>query len=355
MAETTVEKQQSKKSSTTRKFFLLFVLPAACLLLAGFAYLKGGRYITTENAYVKADIIHISADIDGRVLSVAVDDNQVVKQGEVLFLLDVSDVELQLAEADAELRLIANQVEILRADYNEARSNVAEAQDRIGFLRRKVQRQASIKNQGIGSAQAYDDALFELNAALQRVKVQQQAANRALVELMGDSDLPVTDHPSYQMAQVRREQLQAEIKRAQVTAPIDGIISNLTLQKGEYVRTGQPVFSLINTTDVWIEANLKETQLTHVRQGQPASIKIDAYPGEEWTATVAAIASATGAEFAMLPPQNATGNWVKVVQRVPVLFDISVVDETPVLRAGMTATVTIDSGHQRSLSDLLPR
>ena len=199
-----------------------------------------------------------------------------------------------------------------------------------------------------------DRARFELNNGNQRIKVLQEATNRILAQLGGDSNMAFDEHPSYLIVDARYEQIQSELERSIIRAPSDGIISNMNLQIGEYIDAGEPVFSLIQTENLWVEANLKETRLTHVREGQEVVIKVDAYPGVEWQARVSAIAPATGAEFSLLPPQNATGNWVKVVQRVPVMLELLPSEDTsesdpPVLRAGMTATVTIDTGHQREL------
>ena len=336
------------------RFVLLVVVPLLFIAGALYFYLQGGRYITTENAYVKSGITTISSDISGRTLSVGVLDNQQVRAGDILFSLDTGPLELRLNEAEAEMKLTRGQIESLRAEYIEATVSVKEAEDRIGFLRRQFNRQKSLRDQGIGSGQAYDRARFELNNGNQRIKVLQEATNRILAQLGGGSNMAFDEHPSYLIVDARYEQIQSELERSIIRAPSDGIISNMNLQIGEYIDAGEPVFSLIQTENLWVEANLKETRLTHVREGQEVVIKVDAYPGVEWQARVSAIAPATGAEFSLLPPQNATGNWVKVVQRVPVMLELLPSEDTsesdpPVLRAGMTATVTIDTGHQREL------
>jgi len=350
------ESTKPEKKSSSLRFMLLVVIPLLAAVLGIYFYLQGGRYVTTENAYVKAEISTVSADISGRALSVEVKNNQPVSKGDVLFRIETKPLELRLQETEALLKLSESEIEALRAEYAEANMVVAEAQDRIAFLGRQFARQKALKNKGGGSAKAYDEARSELNAGRQRVRVLQQSANRILTELGGDSELAFEQHPSFMKAQAQREQILADINDAVVRAPADGIISNMKLYSGEYVGTGEPIFSLIQTGNLWIEANLKETQLTHIQEGQSAIVTVDAYPGVEWKARVSAIAPATGAEFSLLPPQNATGNWVKVVQRVPVTLELDSSAETendeepaPVLRAGMTATIKIDTEHKRTL------
>jgi membrane fusion protein (multidrug efflux system) len=331
------------------RFVLLLVVPLVVGVVGLVFYAKGGRHVVTENAYVKAEIIAVSADLDGRVIWVGVDDNQEVSAGQVLFRLDPAPFEVAVAEADARLDVVRTEIESLRVDYREALVEAGEASERVRFLDRQFQRQKRIKEKGLGTGESYDTAEHELAMARRRVNVIGEQGRRKLAQLGGDADAPVEAHPRYRSARADREQALIDLGHTTVKAPADGVISNMKLQPGEYVEEGKPIFSLIEGTPAWVEANLKETQLTHVRSGQRATIVADAYPDYEWQAVVEAIAPATGAEFSLLPPQNATGNWVKVVQRVPVRLQVEHRPDAPPLRAGMTVTASIDTERRRDL------
>ena len=210
---------------------------------------------------------------------------------------------------------------------------------------------------GVGTEEKHDAARHEFESARQRVAMIRERAEKVLASLGGQVDLEPRRHPRYLRTKAERDRTALDLERAAVLAPAAGVVSNMKLQPGEYVEAGSPVFSVIESEPVWIEANLKETQLTHVREGQPATVVVDAYPDRTWRAAVTSISPATGAEFALLPPQNATGNWVKVVQRVPVHLAISGAEGAgaPRLRAGMTVSVSIDTGHERDLGAVVRR
>ena len=337
----------------TLRYLLLFVVPLIAILIALLFYIRGGRFVTTENAYVKAPIIAISADVEGRVLAVNVRNNQPVSAGDVLFKLDAQSSVLAVMEAEAEIELVRAEFEARRAAHQEAVLSVAEASDRVVYLRKEVGRRKNLQQQGLGGGQNYDDARFNLSAARQRVKVLQQRVQQSLAGFNGNPDMPVDEHPSYRRAVAQLKLAKSQLGKTTVLAPANGVVSNVELQAGEYVKSGQAVFSLIDSGGIWVEANLKETQLTHVKEGQSATLSVDAYPDIDWQATVSSIAPATGAQFTLLPPQNATGNWVKVVQRVPVNLQVQATDDAPALRAGMTVSVRIDTGHQRELPAIL--
>ena len=348
---------------TSRKAFarrmarlaLMVVVPLVAVVAAVHIYAGGGRYVVTENAYVKANVIAVSADVSGRVVSVKVEDNQLVKPGARLFAIDPVPFRIALAEADAQTEVIRTDLAQLRFDVREARAEVAEAQERQRFLTQQFERQKKLKQRGMGSEEAYDTALHEIKAGEESLRTLDQRIKRSLAALGDKPELPVDAHPRFRRAMAIREQASVDLERTVVSAPAEGVISNMKLQVGEYVKEGGPVFSLIETSPVWVEANLKETELTDISLGQPAIVVVDAYPDHEWQASVDTIAPATGAEFALLPPQNATGNWVKVVQRIPVRLRIERRDNEPVLRAGMTVTVSIDTGKVRGLPEFVPQ
>lgn len=343
------DEDQIQSSNGSLRLFLLVLVPILAILIALFFYFRGGRYVSTENAYVKSNIVAISSDVSGRAVEVLVKENQRIRKGDVLFNLDANPLKLDVRQAEVQMDVARAEIEALRVEHSEALVSVAEAESKVEYLWREFERQKSLKKQGLGGGQAHDEARFELRAAQQRVAVLKERARKSLATFNGNPDLPVEQHPGYLQASVAQEMALSQLAKTSIVAPADGIASNVQLQAGEYVRAGTAVFSLIENNHVWVEANLKETQLTHVEVGQQARLRVDAYPDAEWQATVSSIAPATGAQFTLLPPQNATGNWVKVVQRVPVNLQVEALADAPVLRAGMTVSVRIDTEQQRRL------
>jgi membrane fusion protein (multidrug efflux system) len=341
---------------TGPRALLLIAVPLAAAATGLYLYAEGGRHLETENAYVKAHIVAVSAEISGRVAEVAVRDNQAVAQGQLLFRIDATPFETALASARAKLASARTDVATLRAEYRVALADAAEAEGRIRFLGLQLDRQRRLKEQGMVREEAYDEARHNVDTARAHLAALQERAARGLAGLGGDANVPPERHPRVQEAQAALDAAALELARTRIVAPAAGTVSNLKLQPGMNLARGVAAFSLIQAGESWIEANFKETQLAGMRVGQVARVVADAYPGVEWRARVSAIAPATGAEFALLPPQNATGNWIKVVQRVPVLFAIEPGDaaaaDRPALRAGMTVSVSIDTGRSRGLPDL---
>jgi len=328
---------------------LLVLVPLAVVMVALHYYARGGRYVETENAYVKAHVIAITPEVSGRVMWIGTADNTIAGKGTPLFRIDQDPYRIAMDQADARLAITRTEIETLRANYREAVVDEGRAKDNVAFLELQLDRQRKLKERGMGSEERFDQARHDLTLAGRELQGARARINRMLLELGNDPDLPVEQHARFQQAMAERDRASLNLQRTEVLAPATGIVSNLKLQVGEYVEEGDPVFTLIQADPVWIEANLKETQLTHVREGQTVTVLVDAYPDQTWTARVDTIAPATGAEFALLPPQNATGNWVKVVQRVPVHLEVERPPGAPLLRAGMTASISIDTGHQREL------
>ena len=354
MAEGTSVIPRKRAARRLTRIALMIVVPLIAALVTLQLYANGGRYIVTENAYVKANIIAVSADVSGRVVRVNVHDNKLVKPGERLFAIDPLPFRIALAETDAQLAIIRRDFAQLRFDVREARAEAAEARERQRFLKQQFERQKKLKKRGMGSEEDFDQARHDLKVGEELLHKLDQRIARSLAALGGDPQLLVEKHPRYRRAMAVREQASMDLARTLVNAPATGVVSNMKLQVGEYVKEGSAVFSLIETSPLWVEANLKETELTNVVPGPTATVVVDAYPDHEWLAFVDSIAPATGAEFALLPPQNATGNWVKVVQRLPVLLRIERRDDEPVLRAGMTVTASIDTEQVRGLPDFVP-
>jgi membrane fusion protein, multidrug efflux system len=331
------------------RFTLLLVVPLVAVLIGLRMYAEGGREMETENAYVKTNIVTVSAAVTGRVIEVLVNDDSAVKKGDVLFRLDPTPYEITAARAQAQMDVVRTEMESLRADYRTTLAEATEAKERIEYLAKQVERQERLKERGMSRADQYDEAKHNLEAAKRRLQTIQEHSKRVQANLGGNLNAPVEDHPRYLEAKAAYDAVMFELARTHVKALNDGVVSNMKLQVGEWVNRGAPVFSLIESGLPWVEANYKETQLTHMREGQPARVVADAYPDVEWVGRVEAISPASGAEFAVLPPQNATGNWVKVVQRIPVRVVVEQSPGQPPLRAGMTVTVQVDTGHNRGL------
>ncbi len=333
--------------------FLLVVIPALAIYAAIALYLAGGRYVTADNAYVKTDIVNIGSEVDGRVVRVFVDDYQQVTLAQPLFEIDTEPFAIQIAAAEAEMAGVIQHLAALRAEYRQGEAEIAAAQEDIRYLKLEYERQEQLVAQGAGTQSRMDEAEHALNAARRALSVLMESNTMVLAALGGDLDLPDEKHPMYRAADAKRREASLSLSNTLVTAPIDGQLSQVDLEVGEYIEAGDPVFALVATGEPWIEVNLKEVDLTHVVLGQAATVVVDAFPDVTWRAEVESISPATGAEFALLPPQNATGNWVKVVQRVPVRLVLLDGRDTTLLRSGMTVSVSIDTGQERTFGGVI--
>lgn len=333
---------------------VLLMLGPAIVLAAGlFAYMTGGRYVSTDNAYVHAGKLTVATDVSGIVSNVAVRESQRVEKGDVLFTLDQEPFRIALAGAEANLGTVRNQITTQQATYRQKTAQIEQAKTDVAFYETTAQRQQDLLKRGVSAQATFDQAKRDLDAARERVSMAQHDAEAALAQLGGNAQGRIEDHPNFLAAQAQVDKARRDLARTTVLAPIPGIVTNVdALQVGEYLPTGQAAFSLVSSVDVWVEANPKESDLTYLKPGDAAIISIDAYPGREWHGVVTSLAPATGAEFSVLPPQNATGNWVKVVQRVPIRLKVELPADAPPLRTGMSANVDIDTGHQRQLGDL---
>lgn len=332
------------------RVLLLVVVPLVAVAVAFYVYATGGQEAETDNAYVKANIVPISSAVTGRVIQVMAHDNEAVTAGTVLFRLDPLPYQIAMDGAKARMDVIRTDVQSMRAEYRATLQEAAEARSRIDFLEKQLVRQEYLKEKGMTRGDTYDEARQAVIGAKSRLENIRERTNRVLANLSGDPDLPAERSPRFAEARAAYDAANLDMTRSFIKAPFTGVVSNMKLQVGEYVEKGAPMFSLIDSGPVWIEANFKETQLTYMVVGQPAKVVADAYPDREFTASVETIASATGAEFAVLPPQNATGNWVKVVQRVPVRIKVEQTPGQPQqLRAGMTVNVSVDTGRPRGL------
>ncbi|HKJ23045.1 MAG TPA: HlyD family secretion protein, partial [Gammaproteobacteria bacterium] len=306
------------------------------------------------NAYVKADKALISAQVSGPIATVTVKENQPVSAGAVLFRLDETPFKLALDRAKARLQEVRSDLEALKASYGQKHQELRLAESNAAYAEREFHRQSQLAHKGLTSQEQLDETRHRFDVAQKQVGVLTQDLARILANLDGDAAMPVEDHPRYLEAKAERDQAALDLQHAAVRAPFDGVASK-TPEPGVFVKAGDPVMSVVAARGVWIKANFKETQLTHVHPGQSVTVRVDTYPGHEWHGRVTSISQATGAEFSILPPQNASGNWVKVVQWIPVRVAIDNRSQDLPLRAGMSTEVTVDTGYQRPLPGAVAR
>jgi membrane fusion protein (multidrug efflux system) len=328
------------------RLVLLMLGPIIALLVGGYFYAAAGKYVRTEDAYVKADKVAVGVQVSGPIVSVEVGENQRVAKGDVLFKIEPDSYEIALARTEAALQQVRTDIAELKASYREKQAELQLANVNLHYAEREFQRQSSLAKKSIVSEARYEETQHKRAVAREEVAVLRHDLARILVKLSGGVNLPADRLPSFQEARARRDRAQLDIKRTVVRAPFSGVVSQKP-QIGQYVEPGSRVMSVVADRGMWIEANLKETQLTHVRVGQLVSIEVDAFPDFGWSGKVGSISQATGAEFSILPPQNATGNWVKVVQRIPVRILVDTQAGSPPLRAGMSTEVAIETGQQR--------
>lgn len=328
----------------------LFLLLPVLLLGAGWAYFAGGRYVATDSAYIQADRVGVATDVSGLVASVEVQDNQQVSKGQVLFRLRSAAFETALASARAELGTVRNELMNLKASYDQALAEVAQAQSELPYHQENFRRQEQLLKVSAVSKTNYDDARHELERNQQRVAVAKARAQAVLAQLGGQAGLPLDRYPTYQKAQAEVADAERMLADSVVRAPFDGIVTQVdSLQVGAYLQASQAGLSLISNDRLWVAASPKETELTHVVPGQPVAFTVDSYPGQVWHGVVESLSPASGASFALLPAQNTTGNWVKVVQRIPIRIRIDDAAGKPALRHGMSVEAEIDTGHHRDL------
>ncbi|HWD56713.1 MAG TPA: HlyD family secretion protein [Stellaceae bacterium] len=334
---------------------LMIAGPVVVAIGAGYWYLTSGRFVETDDAYVQAGRTVISADVAGRVMSIEVRDNERVTKGQVLYRLDPAYLQAALNDAKAQLGMARLQVEALKATYQQKLADNRSAQETLDYSQREYDRQKKLLGSGVASQAQFDQASNALEVARQRVASTQQDIRNVLAQLGGNPDIPVNEHPMVQRTQAVVDQKQIDVNDTVIRAPENGTVTKVEqLQVGDYMPVATPVFSLMSDR-LWIEANFKETELTHMRPGQEATVEVDTYPGVEFHAKVASLSPGTGLTFSLLPPENATGNWVKVVQRLPVRLALENVDPDLPMHAGLSATVDVDTHYRRPWLDWFQR
>lgn len=331
---------------------LLLGVPLLVALAAIGIYLHGGRYVETDNAYLKADKLPISAEVAGTVSALLVKENQSVSAGQALFQLDSRPLQMQVDKAQAQLAQVRTELQTLQASYRSKQAEMALARTKYSFALKEQQRQAELLGKNFISAAKFDEAKEAAELAQQTMHVLERSLQQITTSLAGNAEGNIEQHPSYRAAYAQLAQTQLDLQRSTVFAPVAGVVSKLP-KLGQYLELGSTALALVASQPIWIEANFPETDLTYVQPGQAVTISVDTYPDYHWSGEVESVSPATGAEFSILPAQNATGNWVKITQRVPVRIRL-VANQTPapVLRAGLSSIVEIDTGHRRQLLGL---
>ena len=339
----------------TKRMKRLALIGVPLLVLVGALafWLQGGRHITTENAFVKADIAQIASEVQGRITELRIRDHSAVAAGDVLLRLDPTPYQLALAKAEAEIDSARAAVEQLKASLREIRAETKEAENKLTYLQTLARRQRELSGRGVASTAKVEQTNSEEQEGEDRVAVLHQRIARVEAALGGKPDRPTDAFAAVREKLALRDRAALDLAYTEIKAPKAGVVVNFRMQLGEQVKAQTPLFALVTDRRPWLEANFKETDLTYVTVGQKARVVLDMHPEITWDAVVESISPATGAEFAILPAQNASGNWVKVVQRLPVRLRLTEQPGEPSLRAGMTAYVSIDTRRTRSISSLL--
>jgi membrane fusion protein, multidrug efflux system len=332
---------------------LMILGPVAVVVGALVLYLATGRYVTEEDAYVQAVNVSISPQTAGQVLTIAAKSNTAVTKNDPLFNLDPEPYRIALANAEAQLGIARDQANTLIETYRSRVKQIDEAKATLDYAQTNYDRQQHLFDTGAVPRATLDAAIRDLQSAKANLASLQREAAAALAQLGGNPDRPIDQQATVKQAQAAVDTAARNLRLTSIVAPFDGIPNNVeSIAVGAFLNAGQSAFPLVSTHDLYIEANIKETELTYVREGDPAQVTVDAYPDSSLAARVTTLAPASGSVFALLPPQNATGNWVKVVQRIPVRLSFGQVPDGFALRAGMSVKISIDTGHRRSLREL---
>lgn len=347
-AQSTSLDLKRKSKFKSKRFILLFIVPVFIVVASLFIYLQGGRYVGTDNAYVKADKTPISAEVSGRVVAVPVIENQYVNAGDLLIQVDPKPYQYAVDRAKANLDDIRTSLETTKAEYQSKLANIEVAKSQLDYARKEEKRQYDLRKKNYASVAEYDSAhqktlLFELQINMLNKELKQVAES-----LGGDPQASVELHPKYHLAQAELEQAQNDLTHVNIYAPADGVVSKV-IETGQYISPNSTTMLLIANSNLWIEANFTEKEMANIKVGQSVDIDVDYAPDDSWKGHVKSISPATGSEYSVIPAQNATGNWVKITQRIPVRIQIEPKDNAPQLRAGMSANVTVDTNNVRHL------
>ncbi|MBX8621769.1 HlyD family secretion protein [Pseudomonas glycinae] len=322
-------------------------VPALFAAIGYGQYVANEPFVSTDNAYARVAKASINARISGQVVEIAVDDNQPVHKGQVLFRIDPKPLQIAVDRAEAQLANARLRIDGLKASYRQQQAELQSAKASAEYDQKEFARKKALIATEFVSKALFERAETDLKVSRQRIaSIEQQIAN-TVVALNGNPDIALDNHPTVREAKAQLDEALLYLSYATVTAPDDGIVARVDdLQVGNYVNNGAPAFALVSDREIWVEANFRETQLTHMRPGQTATVTLDTYPDRPFKAHVISMSPGAGADFALLPPENATGNWVKVVQRVPVRLELDDSDPALPLFSGTSATVKVDTGHR---------
>jgi membrane fusion protein, multidrug efflux system len=334
---------------------LMFALLPLVLIIGAYWYITGGNVVSMDDAYVEADKVGVSTDVPGIVKEVGVTENQHVEAGQILYRLDDLQLRLALARAEAQIGTVRDALNALKANYRDMQSQIEQAQNDVGYFDTEFHRQQDLLAAHVASQSTFDTARRNLRNAQQKLVSLTQQLGAIAANLDDDPTGAVEDKPRYLDAVAQRDEAARQLAHTMVKAPFAGIVTNVpSIAPGKYLQASATAFYLVAADHVWVVANPKETELTHVRTGQTASVTVDSYPDTQWSGSVESISPAAAQEFSLLPAQNTSGNWVKVVQRVPMRVRIDTNDKSlPPLRAGMSVEVDVDTGHSRGLPHFL--
>ena len=337
-----------------RRMILLVVLPALAVIIGMTIYLMGGRYITTDNAYVGAQKVLITPDISGKVINIAVREGQHVNAGDKIFEIDPTPYKLAVTQAEAKLATVETQFNTLKSDFTVLTKLTEFAQKNVELKQRDVERKGALVESRSGSQADMDKSTGDLVTAQLQNQLAQQRREDTLNQLLGKPDLTMQEFPAWAQAKAFLDQARLDLKHTMLVAPISGIATQVdNIQLGRFIAAGGPILSLVDDETPWVDANPKETDITYLRLGQRVTIEVDTFPDHKFHGSVVSVAPGTGAQFSILPAQNASGNWIKVVQRVPLRVTFDQGEDTRLLRSGMSAVVSIDTGRNRSILTLL--
>jgi len=328
-------------SVTRRRILLLIILPAMGLAIGVYFYVQSLSYATTDDAFIKQDKVYVATEVSGRLQSLPIHEYEYVKAGALLLQLDKAQFTLSLRVAQANLDQAKSNIESLIAEYHLRQTELARANSDLAYAQRNYARIRKVAKPGFASGSTLDQAHQHFEDAKLSEVSSRYAIDMVKAKLGDNPGKPMEQFPNYQQAVAERNLAALRLKKTAVYAPMDGIVGPLTIQPGDFIPAGRSLFPLV-ATSYYVQANFKETELTHIRRGQHAKITVDAYPQRTWKATVERISPATGAEFSLLPPENASGNWVKVVQRVAVRLRLEKITNSPPLKSGLSAHVSID-------------
>ena len=336
------------KKRRSLRMILLVVLPLIAAVVGGIFYLTGGRYISTDNAYVGAQKVLITPDVSGKIIHIAVHEGQHVKPGDELFKLDPEPYKLALLQAQAKLTAARVTYEKLKTALKSLNTLADLSKKSVALKRADVERKQKLVTSQAGSRVDLDTSTSSLITAQLILEFTDQQHDTTLAQLLGNPDLPLAEFPAYAEAKAAVDDAKRNLDHTVIRAPISGTATQVdNIQLGRFVAAGSPVFSVIDDQAPWVDANPKETEITNLRVGQKVTIEVDSFPDHAFKGTVQSVSPGTGAQFSILPPQNASGNWVKVVQRVPVRIVFDKGQDTHLLRSGMSVTVDIDTHYSR--------